>query len=246
VREVECRRRQWVETSDALNRGTLKSGGGEKVLCAPKELVEPGSIDLLPSHISLSTVISDFGQSYKADDIPPHLRPATVTHYKPPEMRFENQVDFPSDIWMLACALFEIRAGHTLFNSFLSSDTSVTKEMVSALGKLPEPWWSKFEGRHNWFDDSGEPRPVEEQKRNGIVFACKKTSLREMVESIGQDEEPPEWCAGWRNITEAREPLSSEEAALLTDLLEKMLRYDPSERLTIREVVSHPWFDYEE
>jgi serine/threonine-protein kinase SRPK3 len=39
--------------------------------------------------------------------------------------------------------------------------------------------------------------------------------------------------------------LSSEEVELLADLLGKMLKYDPRDRIGIDEVVEHPWFQYE-
>jgi serine/threonine-protein kinase SRPK3 len=38
--------------------------------------------------------------------------------------------------------------------------------------------------------------------------------------------------------------LKEDEVVLLVDLLEKMLRYLPDERITIEEVVQHPWFRY--
>lgn len=34
------------------------------------------------------------------------------------------------------------------------------------------------------------------------------------------------------------------EVELLNDLLAKMLKYDPEKRITIQEVVRHPWFEY--
>jgi serine/threonine protein kinase len=38
--------------------------------------------------------------------------------------------------------------------------------------------------------------------------------------------------------------LDKEEVALLGDLLEKMLRLRPEDRITMEEVVRHPWFTY--
>ena len=220
--------------------------GDQPAIHAPRDVVEAASVDGLSRHLSFSIVVSDFGQSFIAKEgFPKHLRPSTVTHYTPPEMRFEGRVDFASDIWMLACAIYEIRAGHSLFDSFLRSDSVVTMEMVSALGKLPEPWWSKFDARRKWFDESGEPRPVEDQERDGVMLICEKETLHQMVERIGRNEDPPIWGTKWDSLTEAQGPLSHTEADLLTDLLEKTLRYDPAERLTIRQVIEHPWFDSE-
>jgi serine/threonine protein kinase len=38
--------------------------------------------------------------------------------------------------------------------------------------------------------------------------------------------------------------LEEKEVELFSDLLEKMLMYDPEKRITIQEVVRHPWFEY--
>jgi serine/threonine-protein kinase SRPK3 len=45
-------------------------------------------------------------------------------------------------------------------------------------------------------------------------------------------------------IEETGTRLAEEEVELLGDLLEKMLRYRPEERLTMDEVIRHPWFAY--
>ena len=34
------------------------------------------------------------------------------------------------------------------------------------------------------------------------------------------------------------------EVELLADLLEKMLRYNPEARISLTEVLQHPWFAY--
>ena len=36
--------------------------------------------------------------------------------------------------------------------------------------------------------------------------------------------------------------LHEEEVGLLEDLLEKMLKYNPEERIRIQDVIRHPWF----
>ena len=232
------------ETLGEPTTETVVTQGTQSAIHAPQQVVEAVSVSGLSSHLTFSVVVSDFGQSFVAKGgLPHHLRPTTVTHYTPPEMRFEGRVDFASDIWMLACAIYEIRAGHSLFDSFLRSDSVVTMEMVSALGKLPDPWWSKFDSRHKWFKDSGEPRSVEDQERDGVMLICEEETLRQMVQRIGRNEDPPVWGTKWDSATEAMDPLSEGETDLLTDLLEKTLRYDPTERLTIRELIEHPWFD---
>ncbi|KAJ3522407.1 hypothetical protein NMY22_g11900 [Coprinellus aureogranulatus] len=72
----------------------------------PGELIEAASFDGISSELTFSPVISDFGQSFlSANGLPEDLQPATVTHYRPPEMRFEGKVGAESDIWMLASTI---------------------------------------------------------------------------------------------------------------------------------------------
>ena len=44
------------------------------------------------------------------------------------------------------------------------------------------------------------------------------------------------------NLLEALPKIPEEEAALLYDLLSKIFVYDPSERVSVKELVDHPWF----
>ena len=100
------------------------------------------------------------------------------------------------------------------------------------LGKLPEPWWSAFEKRHEWFEENGEPKPP-----------GRKSTIQEKLRMIGDNDTPPDADEG-PMIEPVGTRLEEGELVLLGDLLEKMLKYRPEERITIREVVHHPWFKY--
>jgi len=84
-------------------------------------------------------IVSDFGQSYIVASSPSSYEPGTVMNYQSPEARFEGRAGFEADIWVLGCAIFEIRAGFTLFESFLGSDVDILRQMVETLGRLPDP-----------------------------------------------------------------------------------------------------------
>lgn len=114
-------------------------------------------------------------------------------------------------------------------NSFLANNATVVQDAVVLLGKLPEPWWNAFEQRHLWFEEDGEPKPP-----------MIKSSIRCQLQSFGEKDEPLKADEG--HMMEAVGTLlEEEEVALLSDLLEKMLKYNPQERITIQEVVRHPW-----
>ena len=203
---------------------------------APRELVTP--VDVATSaHSFLSfleenIVVIDFGQSFAINSPPNGYEAGTAMHYFSPETRFDNIVSSTSDIWGLACAIFEIRAGRPLFTPFMASHASVLSDNVFVLGKLPDPWWNAFKGRHECFEENGEPKPPYVME-----------SIREQLERIGVDDKPPRDDDG--PMIEPRETrLEEEEIVLLNDLLTMMLKYRPEERMSIEQVVRHPWFKY--
>ncbi|KAF8342403.1 kinase-like domain-containing protein [Amanita rubescens] len=243
--QVSPRARRWT---DEEVYSTLGQPGTEEVETldnsppgphAPRELVQPidnHNISFLEENI----VVTDFGQSYDITAPPKDYHPCTALHYFSPEASLDNIVTPASDIWGLACTIFEIRAGFSLFTSFLVSKSTVLQDIVSTLGKLPEPWWSKFEERHVWFEENGEPKV---QVNGKPTFPARKTSIRELLQTVGDDEK-----VGIERDEPMMEPpgtrLEEEELELLSNLLEKMLRYQPEKRITIKEVVRHPWFEY--
>lgn len=222
-----------VETSDGKSPGPH----------APAMLVEPIQNEYI-SHESLlqeSAIISDFGQSYIAASPPPSYQPGTILSYQPPETRFEGRAGFEADIWMLGCAIFEIRAGFSLFESFIGSDIEVLKQMVETLGRLPDPWWDAFQQRALWFGKGGQPMGEQDQDRAGVHLEAHGTSIRMRLLEIGKQDDPPSKDEG-AMIENSGVRLPEEEVDLLADLLQKMLKYSPEERICIQDVIRHPWF----
>ena len=205
-------------------------GGSPPGPQAPRELVASTPYSF-PSFLEENIFVIDFGQSFEIKAPPKGYQASTVIHYFPPEYRFDNVASLASDIWGLACTIFEIRAGRSLFTTFFGAHSDIMWDNVLTLGKMPEPWWSAFEERHRWFEENGRPK-----------FRL-KTSIREKLEMIGVEDTPPEADDG-PMIEAVGTRLEEKEVVLLNDLLEKMLKYRPEERITIREVVQHPWFDY--
>ena len=75
----------------------------------------------------------------------------------PPETYFEpkKSLSFSADIWTLACPIWEIIGQRSLFEGFNPSVDWVVKEHVDTFGKLPLPWWQKWESRSKWFNEDG-------------------------------------------------------------------------------------------
>ncbi|KAH9953515.1 kinase-like domain-containing protein [Russula dissimulans] len=210
---------------------------------APAMLVAPIQNDII-SHASLlqeSIIISDFGQSYIAACPPPSYEPGTMLSYQPPEARFEGRAGFEADIWTLGCVIFEIRAGFSLFESFLGSDIEVLKQTVETLGRLPDPWWGAFEQRALWFGEDGQPMSEQDQDRAGVLLKAYRTSIRMKLLEIGKQDDPPPEDDG-PMIENSGVRLPDEEVDLLAGLLQKVLKYSPEERICIQDVIRHPWF----
>ena len=143
-----------------------------------------------------------------------------------------------------------MRAGRPLFASFIGSREDVLQEIVKTLGRLPEPLWSGWEARGWSFNEDGSSR----------VSRLRESSLEMQIQSIGApDEEDEPWdericyienerthdhVAGLSEVLSSPENLVSEaEVHDLADLLRGMLWHKPEERLTIDQVLKHPWFD---
>ncbi|KAK9365209.1 hypothetical protein V1509DRAFT_414394 [Lipomyces kononenkoae] len=127
--------------------------------------------------------------------------------------------------------------------------------MVQTLGKLPEPWWSSWESRHDYFDEDGKPKNY---WPNGIPLS-KEYPLIQLIRDIGADDYQPvtdEYSVETDNVksSDCAEPetnsmfesmgtrLSATEVEVFEDLLHKVLRYNPEQRLQIQEIIEHSWF----
>ena len=226
------------ETEDVSTRDGQPGGPH-----TPAMLVEPAQNSKMSDATLLqeSIIVGDFGQSYIIASPPPSYKPGTVLNYQSPEARFEGRVGLETDIWALGCAIFEIRAGFPLFEPFLGSDVVILKQTVETLGRPPDPWWAAFKQRALWFEEDGQPKNEQDQERAGVVLKAHRSSIRVKLLQIGEQDNPPSKDEG-PMIEKSGVRLHEEEVGLLEDLLEKMLKYRPEERIRIQDVIQHPWF----
>jgi serine/threonine protein kinase len=116
-----------------------------------------------------SIQIVDFGESFfsKGEEITKLLQ--TAIPMSAPETLFKEPVGPGVDIWALACVLYWLLGGHTLFESFWASRDEVLVQMVRMLGKLPERMWYKWEERIGYFHKDGCPKPSARQWAGGPI-----------------------------------------------------------------------------
>ncbi|KAG2420059.1 hypothetical protein HFD88_004857 [Aspergillus terreus] len=103
-------------------------------------------------------LLSDFGEAFspaqeeKFESHTPHL-------IRPPEARFEptKPLTFSSDIWTLACTIFDILAQRPLFEGFLTNEDDMTCQQIDALGPLPAEWEEAWAAHRNKLAEDGQP-----------------------------------------------------------------------------------------
>lgn len=130
--------------------------------------------------------VIDFGESFDISS-PPLNGVGTPLSLMAPELYFDKDASFASDVWALGCLLYEIRAGRPLFYPFFDTDDEYLVEVVQTLGRLPDRWWQAWEERGNYFKEDGTAR---EYSGEGLqVFVA---SIRERVRDIGISPPPPD------------------------------------------------------
>ena len=177
-------------------------------------------------------LLINFGKSFPFLTPLTGYKPATAPEYMSLEACFEGRIGPPADVWALACMIFQICAGFPLCEASLGED-GILKKIVVTLRKLPDPWWGVFNNHHIWFDEDRNPK---------VPGSAKKTSTKQKLAGIGSQDVPLKIgddgpMAEWPGMR-----LTDIEIEVLGDLLEKMLRYQPQDRIKMCEVVTHPWF----
>ncbi|KAF6749494.1 kinase-like domain-containing protein [Ephemerocybe angulata] len=186
-------------------------------------------------------ILADFKHSFNVRrPLPPGHPLGTLTHYMSPELRFDGRIGLPSDIWALACVIFEVRTGSPLFDEW-SGEEGVRKSVVRFLGEPPEAWQGPEDGSLR-VDERAKGLKLPDECQEDLDSRAETSIMQELEKAQSADE-------GGRDVIFAeatRVQIEKEELELLADLLKQMLRYLPEERPSIDEVLSHPWFKNED
>ena len=172
---------------------------------------------------NISVKISDFGNACWTDH---HLSEGIQTRqYRCPENMMGIEYDTPSDIWSVACIVFELITGDYLFNPKnkyvgrkreLLRDREHLSLMVDLLGKFPVDLSLSDDcyNSEDLFDNNGRIRGHKK---------IEKWPLKNVfIEKYGLDE----------NLAQD-----------ITDFMLPMLEYNPKKRATAKEMLTHKWFD---
>lgn len=184
------------------------------------------SNDILPGEDKI--ILTDFGESFN-----PHQTPRSSSQtpplLQPPEARFSDQpLSFASDIWTLACTIWEILGQRQLLESVFPTADRVTAEQVELLGLLPPEWWKKWDKRMEWFDEDGELNS-------------------EVKNSRGQDgvrwtwDQRFDFCVQKPRAEAGLTMVSVEERRAFEAMHRMMLVFRPQERGTVKQVLESEW-----
>ena len=169
---------------------------------------------LLPPCLADARIrIVDFGEAFlSAECIPKHLH--TPVWFAAPEVLFRDPVGPPSDIWALACLLYNVFGNESLFESFYGDRDEILVGMTYTFGRLPNRWWDRWEKRADYFAEDGTTYVGD--KRAGPV------NIRSRLQLL-----TPATLGG----------LDADEVAAFESILLGMLRFEPGKRMSAKEVV---------
>ncbi|GKZ37239.1 hypothetical protein AbraIFM66950_008696 [Aspergillus brasiliensis] len=185
--------------------------------------IESNELPLGEEKISLC----DFGVSFNPYRTSQYSS-ETLVFLRPPETRFSDKpLSFSSDIWILACTIWEISGTRPLFEVFLPSNDWVTREQVEVFGILPSEWWKKWDKRSEWFNEEGELKLNRENMSKGTTRNAWEVRFNHSIQE-------PRAKAGLETMT-------VEEKSAFEAMIWSMLRYEPEERATAEQLMQSEW-----
>lgn len=170
-------------------------------------------------------ILSDFGEAFSpaaetrlGQDC--HTPPA----FRAPEAKFNSQspLSYPSDIWSLATAIWEIIGMKPIFSTDFVHDDEIVSQHIDVLGPMPSEWWESWEGRPRFFDEYGCPTESHMRNRWPPLDESFEIDVQKWRRRVGSEIE------------------ENEKAAFL-DLMRRMLSFRPEERPTAEEVLMSDW-----
>ncbi|CAH9131999.1 unnamed protein product [Cuscuta epithymum] len=168
----------------------------------------------LPKSSAIKVI--DFGSTaYERHD---HNYIVSTRHYRAPEVILGLGWSYPCDMWSIGCILVELCSGEALFQTHENLEHLAMMERV--LGPFP-PHILKRVDRH-----------AEKYVKRGRLDWPEGATSRDSIKSVMK-------LPRLQNLVMQQVDHSAGD---LIDLLQGLLRYDPSIRMTARNALKHPFF----
>jgi len=142
-----------------------------------------------------------------------HSTIVSTRHYRAPEVILELGWTQPCDVWSVGCILFELYLGVTLFQTHDNREHLAMMERI--LGPIPYRMGRKTKTKYFY---------------HGRLDWDEKSSAGRYVR---------ENCKPLKRYQMSDE----DDHVLLFDLIQRMLEYEPSQRIALCEALKHPFFD---
>ncbi|KZN91018.1 Serine/threonine-protein kinase SRPK [Penicillium chrysogenum] len=201
--------------------------GGPLPPNVPSKAVVPLFIWKSAEMFSLSDahpLLTDFGEAFPPASESLGQDCHTPIPFRAPEAKFEFQspLSYPSDIWSLATAIWEIVGMGAIFSTDFVDEDHIVARHIDVLGPMPSEWWHRWHARSRFFDEHGQP--TESYRGN------RWPPLEESFE-IGVQK--------WRRKMGGK--IEEDEKDAFLDLMRRMLSYRPENRATAEEVLMSDW-----
>ncbi|XP_064947431.1 serine/threonine-protein kinase AFC2-like isoform X3 [Musa acuminata AAA Group] len=147
-----------------------------------------------------------------------HTYIVSTRHYRAPEVILGLGWSYPCDMWSVGCILVELCSGEALFQTHENLEHMAMMERV--LGPLPQNMLKRAD------------RHAEKYVRRGRLNWPEGAASRESIKAVQK-------LPRLQNIVMQHVDHSAGDAI---DLLQGLLRYEPSERMTALEALGHPFF----
>ncbi|KAJ3179487.1 dual specificity protein kinase kns1 [Gaertneriomyces sp. JEL0708] len=177
-----------------------------------------GRKELLNTRIRLI----DFGSAIFEEDY--HSSVVSTRHYRAPEIILGVGWSFPCDMWSVGCILVEFCTGDALFQTHDNLEHLALMESV--LGRYPAHLLKRAPTSSSiskYFRNTRLDFPNTDTKAQSKRFVKNMKSLKE--------------------ILRCNSNMSGERGERFADLVERMLKYDPKERITAKEALRHGFFE---
>lgn len=158
-----------------------------------------------------------------------HSTVVSTRHYRAPEVILGMGWSYPCDIWSVGCILVELLTGDALFQTHENLEHLAMMEVV--LGEMEQGVINRA-NKHaqKYFKDFGG------LAERTLLNWPDGAQSRESIRAVGK-------MKPLQDIVSSR--LDGLTARHFTDLLSKMLRFAPEERITPAEALRHPFFELE-
>lgn len=181
----------------------------------PRHIPEPAELPNPAVAGQVHATLIDFEQSFLRTD-KTLVKVCTPLVFRAPETLLSSTWDLRMDVWALAGTIFELVVGQPPFDNFMPAEAPLVLEWTAKLGDVPEEW----------------------QNRAKVVVGNCDDKMNE--DSLSQ------WLCHlyFNGVTKGNREaeFSKEDIERLGDLLTKMMRYRPEERLSTQEILKHEWF----